>query len=91
MAGLRWIEKSAPIHRPTCPPNFDAVFASEDIAIVRTPYRAPTANAYAERWVRSARMECPDHLLIAGERQLRRVLTAYVPHDNRARPHQGLD
>ena len=72
------------------PPAFDAVFASEGIAVVRTPYRAPTANAYAERWVRSARAECLDHLLIAGESHLRRVLAEYVAHDNEARPHQGL-
>jgi hypothetical protein len=73
------------------PPAFDTVFAAEGIAIVRTPYRTPTANAYAERWVRSVREECLDHLLIAGERHLRRVLTAYVAHYNRARPHRGLD
>ena len=73
------------------PPAFDAVLASEGIAVARTPYRAPTANAYAERWVRSARAECLDHLLIGGERHLRRVLAEYVAHYNEARPHQGLD
>ncbi len=73
------------------PPAFDAAFASEGIAVARTPYRAPTANAYAERWVRSARAECLDHLLIGGERHLRRVLAEYVSHYNEARPHQGLD
>ena len=69
------------------PPSFDAVFASEGPSIVRTPYRAPNANAYAERWVRSARTACLDHLLIANET---RVLTEYVACDNEARPHQGL-
>ena len=59
--------------------------------IVRTPYRAPRANAYAERWIRSVREECLDHLLILGEAHLRRVLTTYVAHYNRERPHQGLD
>ena len=73
------------------PPAFDAVFRSEGVEIVRTPYRAPRANAIAERWIRSVRAECLDHLLILSEAHLRRVLTAYVAHDNQARPHQGLD
>ncbi len=58
---------------------------------MRTPCRAPMANAYAERWVRSARAECLDHLLIVGEGHLRRVLAEYVAHYNEGRPHQGLD
>ncbi len=73
------------------PPAFDAVFASEGVEIVRTPYRAPNANAYAERWVRSARSECLDHLLIANETHLRRVLLQYVAFYNHARPHQGIE
>jgi hypothetical protein len=73
------------------PASFDAVFAAEGIEAVRTPYRSPTANAYAERWVHSARAECLDQLLVAGECHLRRVLTEYVAHYNQARPHQGFD
>jgi len=65
------------------PPTFDTVFAAEDVEVVRTPYRAPNANAYAERWIRSARAECLDHL--------RRVLAEYVTYYNQARPHQGLE
>jgi len=72
------------------PPTFDTVFAAEDIAVVRTPYRAPTANAFAERWVRSVRAECVDHLLIVNEAHLRHVLATDVTHYNQARPHQGL-
>ena len=72
------------------PPAFDTVFAAEGVEIVRTPYRTPTANAYAERWVRSARGECLDHLLIVNEAHLRQVLAGYVAHYNRARPHRGL-
>jgi len=73
------------------PPAFDAVLAAEGVEVVRTPYRTPTANAYAERWVRSVRAECLDHLLLAGEHHVQRVLTEYIAHYNRARPHQGLD
>src|SRR3954447_11717654 len=72
------------------PPAFDAVFASEGLEVVRTPYRAPNANAYAERWVRSARAECLDHLAVTGEAHLRRVLAEYIACYNQARPHQGL-
>src|SRR5918998_1785449 len=71
-------------------PTFDAVFQSEGMTIIRTPYRAPNANAVAERWVRSVRQECLNHLLIVGEAQLRRVLDVYVGYYNEARPHQGL-
>jgi putative transposase len=72
-------------------PAFDAVFQSEAVAIIRTPYRAPNANAIAERWIRSVRQECLNHLLIVGEAQLRRVLDVYVGFYNEARPHQGLE
>ena len=71
--------------------TFDRVFASEDVTIIRTPVRAPNANAFAERWVRSVREECLDQLLIVGERHLQRVLMTYVDYYNHARPHQGLD
>jgi putative transposase len=73
------------------PLAFDTIFATEGVAVIRTPYRAPNANAHAERWVRSARAECLDHLLVANEARLRRILTEYVAHYNHARPHQGLE
>ena len=56
-----------------------------------TPYRAPTANAVAERWIRSLREECLDHILIINERHLRRVLSEYITFYNEARPHQGTE
>ncbi len=58
------------------PPSFDTVFRSEDVEIIRTPAQAPSANAYAERWIRSVREECLDKILILGERHLYRVLVA---------------
>jgi hypothetical protein len=70
--------------------SFDAVFASEHIKIIRTPVRAPNANAYAERWVRSVREECLDKLLILNEAHLRRVMRDYIDYYNNARPHQGI-
>ena len=59
---------------------FDAVFTNEGIRIVRTPVRAPNANAHVERWVGSVRRECLDRLLILGRRQLEQVLRVYVRH-----------
>jgi putative transposase len=71
--------------------SFDAVFESEGIAIVLTPAQASNANAFAERWIRSVREECLDHLLIFGQRSLNSTLAEYVDYYNQARPHQGLD
>jgi putative transposase len=57
--------------------GFDAVFQSEGIRIIRTPIRAPNANAYAERWVRTLRSECLDRILIFSRRHLEHVLRVY--------------
>lgn len=69
----------------------DDVFRSEDINIIRTPVKAPNANAFAERFVRSLREECLDNLLIINETHLRNVLNGYLAYYNGRRPHQGLD
>ncbi|NDJ77902.1 MAG: transposase [Chloroflexi bacterium] len=58
---------------------------------VNIPYQAPNANAVAERWVRSVREECLDHLIILNARHLRRVLQEYTTYYNERRPHQGLE
>jgi putative transposase len=68
---------------------FDRVFAAQGIKVIHTPIRAPNANAYAERWVRSVRQECLDHLIIVNERHLNSVLREYVSYYNTRRPHQG--
>jgi putative transposase len=60
------------------------------IEVLRTPYRAPRANAICERFLGSLRRECLDHILILGEGQLRRTLKEYVRYFNHARPHQGI-
>ena len=72
------------------PATFDTVLVSEGITIIQTPYQAPKANAFAERWIRSVREECLDHVLILGEGHLKRVLTEYSAYFNTARPQQGL-
>ena len=69
---------------------FDEVFHSERIRVIRTPIRAPQANAYAERFVRTIRAECLDWLLILGRRHLEHVLSTYVTHYNHERPHSAL-
>jgi putative transposase len=69
---------------------FDEIFRSEGINVIKTPIRAPQANAYAERFVRTVRAECLDWLLIIGRRHLEHVLRSYTIHYNRDRPHRGL-
>jgi putative transposase len=69
---------------------FDDVFKSEGIEIIRTPFRAPQANAFAERWVGTVRRDCLDWFLIISRRQLERVLRVYVDHYNTHRPHRAL-
>jgi transposase len=70
--------------------SFDAVFASIGVETLRIPVRSPRANAVAERWVRTVREECLDHLLVVSRRHLQSVLDEYLRHYNQARPHRGL-
>jgi putative transposase len=70
--------------------DFDEVFRSEGIRVIKAPVRAPKARAHAERWVGSVRRECLDRLLILGRRHLHHVLVKYVRHFNEHRPHRAL-
>ena len=70
--------------------QFDDVFRSDGIEIIRTPFRTPQANGVAERFVRTVRSECLDWLLILNEKHLERVLEVFVTHYNEHRPHRAL-
>jgi transposase InsO family protein len=61
------------------------------IRVVQTPYQAPNANAYAERFMRSVKQECLSRVIVCGERRLRRTIAEYVEHYHCGRNHQGLD
>ncbi len=73
------------------PHAFDALLSNGGVRIIRTPVKAPNANAHMERWVGTVRRECLDRLLILGRRQLEHILRVYVTHYNRQRPHRALD
>jgi transposase InsO family protein len=68
---------------------FDAVLADAGIEAVKIPPRSPRANAYAERFVLTARTEVTDRMLIFGERHLRTILAQYEGHYNGRRPHRS--
>ena len=70
--------------------SFDAVLAGAGIEVVKIPPRSPRANAYAERFVLTARTEVTDRMLIFGERHLRSVMAEYARHYNGRRPHRAL-
>ncbi len=70
--------------------SFDEVFRSEGARVVQTPVRAPKANAYAERFVRTVRSELLDLVIVVGRRHLILLLHDYEAHYNRHRPHRGI-
>jgi putative transposase len=68
---------------------FDAVFQADGVEVLLTPAQAPRANAFAKRWVPTARRECLDRILIYNTRHLLAVVREYLAHYNGYRPHQG--
>jgi transposase InsO family protein len=71
--------------------DFDEVFYSEGICVIKAPVGAPKARAHAERWVGSIRRECLDRLLTVGRHHLEHVVGEYALHYNTHRPHRSLD
>jgi transposase InsO family protein len=70
---------------------FDEVFRSDGIRTIRTPVRAPRANAFIGRWIGTVGREFLDRILIVNRRHLERVLRIYIRHFNEHRPHRSLD
>jgi transposase InsO family protein len=70
--------------------GFDAVFADEEIRVLKSPPQAPRSNAICERIIGELRRELLDRILIINEEHLRRILTTYLAHRNEARPHRAL-
>jgi transposase InsO family protein len=70
---------------------FSSVAASTGIKEVKTPYRAPKANAICERFLGSLKHECLDHLFLLHQSQLLRIVNEYVEYYNDTRPHQGIE
>ena len=70
--------------------SFDTVLRSEGMRVIRTPFRAPNANAHAERVIETIRAECLDWTLILGRRQLDQTLRIYAEHYNRGWPDRAL-
>jgi len=69
---------------------FDEIFRTDGVRVILTPFQAPRANAYAERFVHTVRSECLDWLLILGPRHLEHVMRSFVQHYNHQRPHRAL-
>lgn len=70
--------------------QFTSVAASTGIKELKTPYRAPKANAFCERFMESLKRECLDHMLVMSQQRLRRLVREYVSYYNDTRPHQGI-
>ena len=70
--------------------RFRIVMEDAGIEPIKTPFQAPNANAYAERFVRSIKDECLDRMILFGEAHLRRAIDQYLEHYHAERNHQGL-
>jgi len=71
--------------------SFDEIFKTEDVRVIKTPLRAPNANAFSERLIRTIKTEVTDRVLILGPKHLDRLLGGFEEHYNSHRPHRGID
>ena len=71
--------------------RFSAIAVSSGIKELKTPFQAPKANAYCERFIGSLKRECLDHMLVLQRNQLHRLVTEFVDYYNHSRPHQGIE
>ena len=71
--------------------DFDEIFRTEGLKILRTPVRVPVAKAFAERWIGTPRRELLDRTIIWNQRQLEHLVTDYIDHYNAHRPHRSLN
>ena len=69
--------------------SFDSLLKAGGVSTLKIPARSPNLNAFAERWVRSAKKECLSRLILFGEVSLKRALTEFIAHYHAERPHQG--
>jgi len=69
--------------------SFESILTAAGVKPLKLPARSPNLNAFAERWVRSAKEECLSKLILFGEGSLKRALAGYVEHFHSERPHQG--
>jgi len=75
--------------------KYGKLFSSAAVGIgikeLKTPYQAPKANAFCERFIGSLKRECLDHMLILSQRQCKQIVKEYISYYNHARPHQGIN
>lgn len=71
--------------------QFDRLFESAAIRVVKSPVMAPNANAFAESWIATVRRECVDHFACFSLRHIDHIVQIFVDYYNKCRPHQGLD
>jgi transposase InsO family protein len=70
--------------------ELDSCLKSMGVSVLKTPFRAPQANAFCERLIGTMRRECLDFVIPWNERHVRRILKEWVAHYNQGRPHSSL-